>query len=277
MDSRKVDCLMSTPTLSQAQKILALVPKGVTNVQVQGLIENGDLLRALFTGPDLSKVDRSAFMALLAPSPKSIDWTPVTMYEDKLRDWNDRFDLGLSADQIEEFHLRVPDHTGPHQPTGISLTLGRGLKGDREVIQQIIRYELGMPGVAYTDYIRESGLSVKYLAGSEPPKRRTPELDVALLDIGTFWDPRNGVVPNQVRRQRNRWPGLEVDWLMALNPQVLAAIDYDTVPGFIATGLVVDSGHVPVFDRDDREVYVRSGRGGNGFYGYSLVAFRGVL
>lgn len=265
---------MSVPTFPHAQKLLSLAPKDATNVQVQNLIENGDLYHMLFTDADLAKVDRSAFRALLAPPPKSINWTPVSQYADKLRDWNGRFHLGLTEEQISGLAAQLPDHAGPHQPTGITLTLGEGLKGDRKVIQQIIKYELGKLGVSYRDYLEDAHFS--YYSGSEPIKEREPHLAPALLDIGRFWDPQNGVVVRKVREQLagQPLPGLEVDWLMALNPQVLIAIDYETVPGFLATGLVVDSVDVPVFHRDDVEAYVYGGWDGSRWYDFSCVAFR---
>lgn len=267
---------MSTPT-SFPQLVKAWQQLGEPDSeQVQYLLASGllaDLGAA--AGPHLSGVDRSAFKALLAPPPKSIAWTPVNQYADKLRDWNHRFSLGLTEAQISDLAAELPDHAGPHQPTGIGLTLGKNVKDTRKVIHQIIEYELGKLGVVYTDYIGQSNWSVQYLAGSEPPKDRKPRLSVALLDIGTFWDPQNGVVPNQARRQRGRWPGLEVYWLMALNPQVLNAIDYETIPGFIAAGLVVDSDGVPVFRRGSGGAYV-SGRWGGGRWrgGAVVVAFR---
>ncbi len=266
---------MSTPTLPQGQKILSLVPKDATNDQVQNLIENGDLFRALFTDAGLSNVDRSAFMALLAPPPKQINWRPVADYGLKLREWSDRFGLGLTDVQIDELVAALPDHAGPRQPTSIGVTSGKGLEFDRKVVQPIIKYELAKIGVTYTDYIRQCGLSVKYLPGSEPVHRgRKPQLAPALLDIGTFWDTQNGVVVREARRQYNRWPGLEVDWLMALNPQVLAAIDYKDIPGFIAAGLVVDSDDMPSFYRAGRKAYVIEGWDGIRWYGHSVVAFR---
>lgn len=233
--------VMSTPaSLRQAQKLLSLAPKDAT----------------------------------LAPRPKSINWTPVSQYADKLRDWNQRFRLGLSEEQISG--LVLPDHAGSHQPTGISLTLGKGLEGNRNVVQQIIEYELSKLGVAFTDYIGKNDRSVKYYRGSEPEKSRKPQLGVALLDIGRFWYPQNGVNVRGVRQQLagQRLPGLEVDWLMALNAQVFAAIDYETVPGFLAPGLIVYSDGVPVFDWYSGEAYVGDiwdhvRRGGR-----SVVAFR---
>ena len=66
---------MSTPavaTLSQGQKLLDLV-KGATSQEIQNLLANGDLAKIMLK-TDLSKVDRSAFRALLMPTPAAFTW-----------------------------------------------------------------------------------------------------------------------------------------------------------------------------------------------------------
>lgn len=269
---------MSTPTsFPQIIKMWEQLGKP-NNERLQWLLASGlfDDLGAA-AGPHLSDVDRSAFKALLAPPPKDIKWTPVSEYLTKLHSWNERFDLGLPAAQINS--LVLPDHAGPHQPTGISLTLGKGLLHDRAVVQRIIAYEMAMIRHPYTDYIGRNGWSVAYYPGCEPVESREPELAPALLDIGRFWDPKNGVTIPGVRKQLiaggEPLPTLEVDWLMALNPQVLAAIDYKVVPGFIAPGLVVGSGGAPGFRRGGDGAYADVCWDGLAWYDVSVVAFRG--
>lgn len=259
-------------TLAQGQKLLSLV-KDVPSKQVQNLLENGDLLLALAKA-DGSRIDRAAFNALLAPVPEAIDWTPVSQYADKLRDWNNRFSLGLSDEQIDG--LILPDHAGPHQPTSITLTLGKGLQHDRKVVRQILKYELNKIGVAFTDYSEDAPTS--YFPGSEPADSKQPSLGTALLDIGRFWDSKNGVAPRAVREQfrGQPLPALEVAWLLALNPQVYAAMDGKTVPFMWAPGLVIRSGGVACFGRGAVGAFVRGHRGGNQWGGDSVVVFRGV-
>ncbi len=265
---------MSTPTFNQSRRVLDFFDEvGATNEQLQNWLGAGDLQKLMLSA-DLSKVDREAFRALLAPKQKEISWMPVAEYGHKLRDWNDRFRLGLFEEQINELVAKLPDHAGPHKPTGISLTLGKGLKYDREVVQQIIKYELGKLGVAFADYL--DGARISYFPGSEPRKSKTPQLGVALLDIGRFWDSENGVVPRQVREQLKgqRLPALEVDWLMALNPQVFVAINYQTVPGFLAAGLVVGSGGLPYFHRGSDGAFVRGYWDDDQWHFLSVVVFR---
>lgn len=248
----------TTPTsLKQAAKMLEQLGDPSSEL-MQYLLGSG--LLADFRdciGPHLKQVDRVAHRALLAPPPKQIDWTPVVEYADKLRDWNKRFDLGLTEAQIDQLARNLPDHAGPHLPTGIRLTLGRGLENDREVVRQIIAYELDKLGMSFTDELED----VKLLSflGSES-KSETLQLDVVLLRL----------TEGDVYYKR-RWsksyedkplPALEVYWLMALNPQVLAAIDGETVPFIWAPGFDVSGDNPAVFVRyesSDKKAFVTYG------------------
>lgn len=268
---------MSTTPASfpQIGKFYADALGSPSNDRTQLLLSNGDLFKTLADAADhLKDVDRAAFRALLAPQPKVINWTPVSQYADKLRDWNGRFGLGLTEAEITG--LLLPDHAGPHQPTSISKTFGKGPKGDRAVIQQIIAYEMAKIGCPYTDYIEEHQWSVAYHPGSEPDRFTSSQLAPALLDIGRFWDPDNGVTIPGVRRELvGQWlPSLEVDWLMAFNPQVLAAIDGKVIPGFIAPGLVVGSADAPGFVRVGDEACANLYWDDDPWYDYSVVVFR---
>jgi hypothetical protein len=178
-----------------------------------------------------------------------INWTPVTQYIDKLRDWNDRFDLGLTEAQIDNLAVNLPDHAGSCHPTGISLMLGKGIQCDWKVAMQVLQYELSKVGVLFKDCLDSK---VSYYSGSEEPiKGGEPQVDVALLD--TTWTPTSDIVPCQMHEQYQGQPlpGLEVAWLMALNPQIFNTIDHETVPAFLAPGLVSCANSVPVFDRGD--------------------------
>lgn len=270
---------MSVPTAAQAQKLLSLIPKNASSDQLQAILSNGDLFQMLFTDSDLGLVDRRVLGALLAPPPKQINWRPIAEYGPRLREWNAYFGLGLTEAQIDS--LELPDHAGPHLPTSINLTLGKGLLNDRQVVQQIIAYEMRQIRRKYTDYIGNNGWSVAYYPGCEPTTiNPEPQLAPALLDIGRFWNPKDGVtipgVRNELAAASEPMPTLEVDWLMAFNPQVLAAIDGKTIPGLIAPGLVVDSGHAPGFHRDGVEAYACVYWDVPRWSGASVVAFRRV-
>ena len=200
--------------------------------------------------------------------------TRVSQYAHKLNGWNDQFDLGLTAEGIAHVMSALPDHDGLLLPTGIKLTLGRGLQHDWEVGMKILAYELDKLGVRFTEYFDASRLS--YFAGSEPEHPDGVELDVALLDLQTFWDPRSGIVPREVRKQLKGqpMPGLEVVWFLALNPQVFLAMDGKTMPYLWAAGLVVDSDSLPYFGRDSDGAFVLDGWDGLQWHDDSVVAFR---
>ena len=178
------------------------------------------------------------------------------------------------AEGIAHVMSALPDHDGLLLPTGIKLTLGRGLQHDWEVGMKILAYELDKLGVRFTEYFDASRLS--YFAGSEPEHPDGVELDVALLDLQTFWDPRSGIVPREVRKQLKGqpMPGLEVVWFLALNPQVFLAMDGKTMPYLWAAGLVVDSDSRPYFGRDSDGAFVLDGWDGGRWRGDSVVAFR---
>ena len=82
------------------------------------------------------------------------------------------------------------------------------------------------------------------------------------------------MVPDEVRKIEKRLPGLEVAWLLALNPGAYVAIDYETIPGFIAAGLVVGSDDVPFFARDSGGAFVGGSWSDCGWDGRSVVRFR---
>lgn len=225
-------------------------------------------------GPHLATVDREAFRSLLALKPPVIRWSPVAQYAAKLRDWNRRFDLGLTRAQIDKLAVELPAHAGSHQPTSIALTLGKGLQYDYEVALKILAYEVGKVGVKFTPYVDSSRISA--FPGSKVQRMAKPGLGVALLDIGRFWDPVNGVAPCQVREQfRDRpLPGLEVMWLLALNPHVYVAMDGERIPYMFGIGVVVDGEDVLCLSRDSDEVFVYVLLGDLPWCGGSVAVFR---
>lgn len=266
--------VMTTPTLAQGQKLLLFLSHvNATREQVQSLLANGDLLKELLNAPDLSKVSREKFQALMAPPPQVIDWTPVHQYADKLREWSEQKQLEFSLLDEHIANLVVPDHAGPYQPTSIVLEYGIGFAFNLRVVREVLAYELHKLGVPFTDTI---GQQAGRFLDSKPEQRRSPQLNAALLDIGRFWDFQNGVSVREVRERLagQPLPGLEVYWLMALNAQVFAAIDRTTVPALLVPGLVVGSGEVPVFDRGLGEVCVDSCKDGVRWGVGSVVAFR---
>jgi hypothetical protein len=260
---------MSTPvSVPQINKLLELLgnPSGE---KFQYLLANGDLLKPMVDA-DLSKVDRSAFGAVLTPTSTPITWRSVSEYASKIAEWNKLRGWCLTKTQITAFAKTLVDHLDPLHPTGISLWLGRDLPYNWEEVMACLKLEVEALGESFTPCVGAERVS--FFPGSEQTGGR--KLTVALLDLATYWNPTDGVVPNEVRKIEKRLPGLEVAWLLALNPEVYVAIDYETIPGLIAAGLVVGSDFVPHFELCSDEAYVLGSWAGYGWLVYSVVAFR---
>lgn len=236
---------MSTfASLDQGKQLLGLFQQATVG-EIQNFLSNEDLVEAMITA-DLSKVDRSAFAALLAPAPKSINWTPVSEYAEKIAARSKLRGWGLTMAQIDTFAATLKDHAGPLLPTGISLWLGRDLQYNWDEAIAWLNDEVTARNEKFQPYFYASQLSF-YPGSGQSGKRK---LTAVGLDIDTFWDRTNGLNLKETRPHRATWPGLEVAWLLALNPQACLEIDRKTIPAFCAPGLVVDSGSVPCFDYD---------------------------
>ena len=264
---------MTTPTLAQGQKFLSILSNiGASREQIQNLLGNSDIVKILLTAPDLSKVSREKLQAVLAPPPQVIDWTPVHRYADKLRVWSERPELKFKLLDRHIASLVVPDHAGPYQPTSITFESGMGLAYDLMVVTEVLKYELNKLGVQFKDCTAWRVVE----RASGPELRRDPQLNAALLDISHFGDDWDRNTVDEVHDLfTGPLPGLEVYWLMALNAQVFAAIDYETIPGLIAPGLIIDSNQAPVFGRGVDDTSIIAVRNNYLWWkGYSIVVFR---
>ena len=260
----------STPvSQKQATKFVVEALGDPSGARMQYLLANSSLFKELAQA-DFSRIDRAAFTASLTPTPAPIAWRSVSDYADKIVEWNRLRGWGLTKTQITTFAKTLVDHLDPLHPTGISLWLGRDLPFNWEEVMACLKLEVEALGEKFTPYVGAERVS--FFPGSEQTGGR--KLTVALLDLATYWNPTDGVVPNEVRKIEKRLPGLEVAWLLALNPQVYVAIDYETIPGLIASGLVVDSVGVPHFAHDSAETYVYGHWAVHRRHDCSVVAFR---
>lgn len=260
---------MSTPaaSFSQFRKLDDLLGNPSSD-KLQYLLANGDLLKLMYDA-DLARVDRAAFKAVLTPAPAPIVWRPVSEYAEKITEWNRLRDWGFTTAQVTTFAGTLVDHLDPLHPTGISLWLGRDLPYNWEEVMACLKYEVEALGEKFTQHV--DSRRVSFLPGSEQSGGR--KLAVVLLDLATYWHPTSGEVASEVRTNEARLPGLEVAWLLALNAPVYLAIDYETMPGLIAAGLVIDSGLLPYFSRDSGEAFVSVLWDDRRWHGYSVVAF----
>ncbi len=269
---------MVTPgTYKQAERLLELVGElNPTTDQLQNLFGAGDLLKQM-AATDLSQVDRLSFAAVLDGTLKlpvpSIPWTPVKEYVERIMDRSEIRGWGLTKTQAAKLatQLATHDHAGPLTPTGVSIWLGKNLEYNRAEAIAWLEDEVKALGFSFTDHIG-SGRTLFY-PGSQVTSKR--QIHAVSLDLGKFWNPTDGLIPRQVRaKDQQRWPGLEVFWLLALNPRVYVAMDGKIVPYMFAPGLVVDSDYLPRFDRNGRECYVDDHWDDSTWCKAALVAFR---
>jgi len=264
---------MSTPaTLEQAQKLLALVSQAkATNPQMQNLVANGDLIKYLLACPDLTKVNRTDFRALLHPPAASVAWTPVEEYADRIAARNDLCHWGLSSKQITEFGASLKPHLGELQPSGLLLWLGHTLKYNWEQVVAWLSDEIEALGGFLPVFIRSD--LVAFWPGFEMdgPARLRP----VWLDMATTWHPSEGLIPAEVRMNRGLdLAGLELAWTLALSPQILLAIDGRMFPAMLAAGLMVDSTGVPNFDHGAVDPFVGCVESGSRMTRQAVVAVK---
>ena len=263
---------MSTPaSLKQISKFVKDALGDPDKVLIQYLLANGKFFRELARA-DFSRINFDTFTKSLTPALAPIAWNPVSGYATKISEWNKLRGWGLTSGEIVTFSEALVDHLDPLRPTGISLWLGHDLPFNWKEVIACLKLEVEALGEAFNSS-NFCSKQLSFYRRSEQSGRR--KLTVALLDIQTYWSPNDFVVPDEVQNVEKRLPGLEVAWLLALNPQVYLAIDYETVPGLIAAGLVVDSDGVVLFARDSVGAYYVFGRwAGVRWYGYSVVRFR---
>lgn len=263
------------PTFPQICSFLEYLKKQNISVErFQNFYEAGDLIVQMLNCLDLSRVDRTAFTALLIPK-FSIPWTPVIEYADrimrrsKLRGW------GFIQADADKLAAKLLNHAGDLYPTSVSLWLGKDLKFNYPEILLWIKDEVEALGYKFTEYFDVDRVS--FFSGSEISGKRS--LEPCYLDIETFWDKVNGIVAKDTRPNRKKWPSLEVLVLLALNPQVYIMMNGETVPYMLSAGLVVDFAFLPYFNRFshgvfNRRVYVDERWVVARWYNATMVAFR---
>jgi hypothetical protein len=210
------------------------------------LAKGGDLF-GMMAEADLSVVDREAFKQLLFPAGAlTIPWTPVEEYLDRIRERNQERQWGLTEKHFGKLEekLQCCPHTGNLKPTGVTLSLGEGLRHDwREAVKWLIDSTDSCSefrGAASNPF---NSAFLKEYPGSEP--KLGPYIAPAKLDIGEYWDREDGHRLREVRKPHHRWPGTEILWLMALNPQVVKLLDGEQLPYLMMPGLLYDGYLVP--------------------------------
>lgn len=208
------------------------------------IIADGGDLFGMMAEADLSLVDRQAFQQLLFPAGKlTIPWTPVGEYADKIRVWNQARGWGLTEKHIGalERKLQATPHAGDLLPTSVTLSLGKGVSYDWREAMACLKVELrNLLGTGYWGFgERVSPELLQSFSGSEP--KRGLYAAPAKLDLQEFYSANMRV--DAIRTPDRKWPGTEVPWLLALNPQIVEMMtsvqipQLGRIPALIAAGL----------------------------------------
>ncbi len=282
MASKKID----RPTADQIMTLLKLfLDREMTSDQLQEVFRNGHLVKALIAhAGDLAKVDRVAFEEVLASGgsfgKRPIPWTSPQEYLDRVdrraavREWR----LPTWSGERDRLHRQFDhaNHRGPFQlrPMGIQLWLGRTLEYNMiEALAWLTDELRGLGSSLVFDF--EPGL-IKFYPGCsfEGP----PFMKATTLDLMRHWDPVGGAHLQNLDTTVG-CPGLEVIWLLALNPQVALAMNGKNVPYMIAPGLLVGPPHENAgalwFMGDDGEGNLRAtyDLGNTSFANTSIVTY----
>lgn len=200
--------------------------------------------------------------------------TPADVYPDLIAARNDERGWGLTDKQIDAFakEVRAKPHIDVLYPTAVTLRLGKGRQHDWYESLLWIQEWLASENKPF----EQSGscVSVQYLGGQELGGK-SPELSVALLDLVTYQNWRKfGATPAKARDHRQLWPGMEIPWFLALNPEYYKKLGQTNWPYLWAPGLVARSNLMPVFGSNTNGVFVRSESPVYAWGGRTMPAFR---
>jgi hypothetical protein len=269
MASEGWDIMFNNPTFSQAARLLEFFKETkATHQQIQNILESGDLVKMMLKCPNLSQVNRSMFSSALV----SVPWTPVAEYADRIFKRSELRNWGFSRDDVDNLAESLRNHTGPLQPTGVTIWLGHDLEFNYAELSLWLKEETEALGYDFTDWVSKEAKSLSFRTGSK--FLETPTLKAVGLDLKTFWDNRDGIIPKDVIPARRKWPSLEVLVLLALNPQFFALMDGDTIPSMIAPGLIVDNNSIPRFGHHNNKISVFFNQEDSAWYQVALVSFR---
>lgn len=182
----------------------------------------------------------------------SIPWTPVNRYvqlimaRSELRHW------GFTQDDADKLEHALKDHRGVSKLTAVNIWLGYRLDHNWHEAMLWLTDEINKLGCDVQTYFGKGKLS--FLPGSE--RRGSRELSVFDLDLSDFREVGESISPRELRSVRESWPGLEIAWFLALNPQVFVAMDGKKIPCIFAPGLTHNSVGMPHFSCNNREARI---------------------
>lgn len=179
-------------------------------------------------------------------SKKSIDWTPPYRCGDLILKRSCERGWGFTPYETEKLADDMHDHynhSDPLLPTSANIWLGGSIRYNWSEAMEWISDELKKRKCSFQVCFNYKKLS--FLLGNE--RKGSPKLSPVGLDLHKFWDRSRYCAPENKRAPSERWPALEVAWLIALNPDVYMAMDGIYVPYMMAYGLVIGDDGIPCF------------------------------
>ena len=183
-----------------------------------------------------------------------VELTQVGEYPDRIKERSDLCNWKFSRKDVAKLSkgLRSCDHESPSKHIGVDIDLGKGLAYNCAQAISWLKVGINELGFELKVYINPDELSAL-------SKRQGPDLKIVELDFETFWNQFTGLSIKQVISSRDDWPGTEILWFAALNPQIIVNMNGVQIPYILIPGLEVYQSEVCCklsIYRDDRNVYI---------------------
>jgi hypothetical protein len=166
------------------------------------------------------------------------DWTPVDKYPGLIMERSEQRGWGFTQDDFHKLAIELNgnDHAGLFMPTGIDIWLGNDLIFNWKEAINWLKDSLRGIGYELQLYVKDN--RIFFLSGSE--KSGEKKLKMVNLDFAKFQAKKfkEGLTSSDVVSKKLIWPGLEVVWLLALNPHICLEIGEEKFPGLLLPGLV---------------------------------------
>ncbi|MGB4761936.1 MAG: hypothetical protein WBP12_01100 [Candidatus Saccharimonas sp.] len=163
--------------------------------------------------------------------------TPTSEYSDRILRRSAERGWGLSYIVANILSAQLRDHRAVLQPMGVQISLGKGWKYDYYEAITWLRAELSLIELPLRVFPNMDGAQPHTSSGVADTQG--PAAFPVRLDFGRYWAPGAGQMPEYVCADATieRWPGLEVIWFLALNPQYLLAMDNERYPYLWVPGM----------------------------------------
>ena len=200
-------------------------------------------------------------------------WTPVEHYVQLIMERSDEREWGFQKFDAIKLALKLTEHANLLTPTSVNIWLGKNLA--HNWLEAIFWIKDGVESLNYDLKVFFESTQLSFLQGSQPTKNGQIGMDAVVLDLKTFWGHIDNGIPWWHNQPTNIvWPGLEVAWLLALNPQIFIGMDGKTIPYLLASGLTIDENDIPCFHRDGRKLCIGHSLRGNNWQKEALVCYR---